>query len=488
MRPDICIVTPTDGRPECFALLERWVREQSFVGRVFWVVATGNDIGYTYGPLPPNIERAVLKVGLDGRNRLAANLSVAMEYLESQKIDCPVVFMEDDDYYHPDYLTYYAIRMSEGAPIVGEGRARYYHVGQRRFRQLENRGHASLAQTAIHADLIPLVRDVAADHFDVRMPAIDMKLWKRAPWPRHLHEPIGVHVSVKGMPGTTGYGIGHREDMGEADPWMQVFRQWGLPLDYALYMNPPIRFAKPAPAFGEPGGSLVAIGMVMRDHGAMTRRALESVLATTAHLEPQVMLWDNASTEPAALALLDEMESRGVAVFRATEGAGWIRPINHMARVSTAPHFVGLNNDVVCHPGWCDALLAPFAEDLDIWETGPTPQCGFLAPNFHGRPGRGEPDYIEGWCFCVPRGAVEQFGPYDEHHLKGFYGEDSDLSLRLKAAGHKIAVAPGCRVDHLGSATLKVVPDRPEIAAQEERNLSVLRERWRDYPAPKATS
>jgi GT2 family glycosyltransferase len=495
------IVTPTSGRPECFSLLEKWVKQQSYAGPILWVVATDDDENYAYGDLPANIERVVLRREPDGHNSLASNLILALEYLRAKEIPYPVAIFEDDDHVHCDYLTLYAQYLSNGAYLVGEANARYYNVRERRFRTLNNLKHASLAQTAFRPEVIPDAIEAARQHLDTaRTPSIDATLWKMDIAERHLHAPKGVHVSVKGMPGKAGYGIGHREEFGQPDYYLDAFRAWNLPLEYALYMDPPIRFANDVYPFGglpypsdndrHMAASNVAIGMVMRNQGKMTRDAVRSVLSTTEHLDPQFMVWDNGSTEPEALELLDDLEKMTFfRVFRATEGAGWIRAINHMARFSTAPFFVGLNNDIIAHPGWCDALLAPFADDPQIMETGPRPQCGFLAPNFHGRPGKGTPDYIEGWCFCVSRKAIELFGPYDEYHLKGFYGDDSDLSLRIKHCGYKIAVAEGCKVDHLGSATLKSSKDeRALMLGHEGRNLTILRERWSDYPTMKAGS
>ena len=487
----LAVITPTGGRPEAFGLLRRWMKSQSYGGGLRWVVATNDDHGYDLSPVGATdggsaVEMDVLRTEPGSRVALATNLVAACDRLESEGFTGYIAIAEDDDWYHPDYLMMSAMRASSNAPIIGESNARYYNVRTRRARQLPNgedgkpRRHASLAQTVIHSDLLPLLREVSVQHYESRMPAIDMRLWERAPWPKQLERPTGVHVSVKGMPGASGYGIGHRDEFGVPDPWLEVFRAWGLPLEYSLYMEPVVRLGwLPARFDGEAD---VAIGMVARNNGRMTRDAITSVFATTKHLRTQVMLWDNGSTDPEALDLLDDLRDlENVRVFRAAEGAGWIRAINYMARFSTAPYFVGLNNDIRCHDGWADALVEPLKADPTLGETGPRPQCGFLKDDFHGGPGFGEPDYIEGWCFCVPRDVIEKYGPYDEHHLKMFYGDDSDLSLRLKETGRAIRAIPGCHVDHFGSATLRSSPDeRGHMLSWEAKNLEVLRGRWGD--------
>jgi GT2 family glycosyltransferase len=61
-------------------------------------------------------------------------------------------------------------------------------------------------------------------------------------------------------------------------------------------------------------------------------------------------------------------------------------------------------------------------------------------------------DFITGTCLTLRTTAIAEVGPFDTDFF--MYWEDVDLSMRLSAAGWKLAVAPKAVVHHIGQGTV----------------------------------
>lgn len=125
-----------------------------------------------------------------------------------------------------------------------------------------------------------------------------------------------------------------------------------------------------------------------------------------------------------------------------------------------------LNNDTVVEPDALRELVATAERDETIGmvgsvlrHVGPDPRIqawgGGRVSFWTGRatnlrrPGR--PDYITGASMLLRIRAIEQTGLFDEGYF--MYWEDADLSLRMKRAGWRIAVADRSRLVHKESVT-----------------------------------
>ncbi|HGM6772870.1 TPA: glycosyltransferase family A protein [Stenotrophomonas maltophilia] len=216
----LTLLTATGARPAAWALCERWMARQDYAGPVRWIIVDdGPD------PQPVTFRREGWQLVLvrpsphwaPGQNTQARNL---LKGLTAVGPEDRLVIIEDDDWYAPDWLTTIAAEL-ERAELVGEHRARYYNVEQRRGRQLANTGHASLCSTAMRGSAL---RDFA-DACRSRPKFIDLELWRR-PRARRL---FGGHrvVGIKGLPGRGGIGMGHDPDFkGDADASGDLLRQW----------------------------------------------------------------------------------------------------------------------------------------------------------------------------------------------------------------------------------------------------------------------
>ena len=150
-----------------------------------------------------------------GDNTLGDNLQSGTGFaLQQMGTEIGMAFIEDDDWYAPDYLEDVAQRLPNNQ-MVGETRSRYFNVKTGRGKQLENTAHCSMMGTAIHG----LEAFEWLWHVIDSGPAYDIKLWRSTPL---VHDKTDEQrtCGIKGLPGRGGIGIGHRDDFGQEG--------WGL--------------------------------------------------------------------------------------------------------------------------------------------------------------------------------------------------------------------------------------------------------------------
>lgn len=214
----VSLVTPTCERPMGIRLMEEYMRRQT-VSWHEWIVADGGT------------ERASLTMGQQhlwvpsapGMENLAANLEVALLTVTGDV----VVFIEDDDFYFPTHVED-SVRLLRDADAAGARRLRYYNVFYRNWVEMANRG-AALCQTSIQSDQIPRMLDAISKCRRARDYCIDGEFWSSV---RNGNSHDGrTVVGIKGLPGTSGLGIGHRPFTGKKrgwsdDPGMHKLREW----------------------------------------------------------------------------------------------------------------------------------------------------------------------------------------------------------------------------------------------------------------------
>jgi len=202
--------------------------------------------------------------------------------------------------------------------------------------------------------------------------------------------------------------------------------------------------------------------------GEMLARAIGSLAAPD---DVGVVVVDNGSEDDSVAIVRDRFPK--VELIELPENIGFGRALNLAVREVPGDPVILLNNDVECEAGFLDALLAGL-------EDGVAAVAGALvqrdAPNLVDSAGvmvEGDTlmafDYLHGEDVARLADAPAPLGPtggaalfrhdaFDE--LGGFderifvYYEDVDLALRMRAAGHRCALAPGARALHAFSATL----------------------------------
>ena len=228
--PLLTLITPTGGRPEAFALCERFMSRQTFIDWE-WIVVddclplTDCTMGQTVLHPKPLWEAG----GGSTQNR---NLLLALTRVQSDF----VAVIEDDDYYGPEYLETLCGHLKE-VVIFGETPSRYYNVRHRMCRSMAANRHASLCQTGFRVELTPMVQEACQLNRET-----DVFLWSRI-HAEHVSSRlcVGNHVvGIKGMPGRGGVGMGHypqtRPSRWTDDPQLRVLRDW-IGEDSKLYTD-----------------------------------------------------------------------------------------------------------------------------------------------------------------------------------------------------------------------------------------------------------
>jgi Glycosyl transferase family 2 len=193
-----------------FALCERWIRAQTRQPDE-WIVADGGGT-----PAVPTMGQVHLYApGVPGAANFRENLLRGLAAVSGDV----VVFVEDDDYYAPRHLERIVAQVTApGVGIAGDDQQRYYNLPQRCWRVFQNRG-ASLCQTAIRRDAIPFLE--RAIRYASRIGGgygVDGALWEDIPAEFKSLERTQTVTGIKGLPGRSGLGIGHRPNGGHWTP------------------------------------------------------------------------------------------------------------------------------------------------------------------------------------------------------------------------------------------------------------------------------
>lgn len=207
----ITVITPTCDRPAGIAYLERWMARQT-VKPDRWIVADG---GKSKARLTMGQEHR-WQPGNPGAANFARNVLRALEGVKEGL----VIVMEDDDWYAPDHIEA-CVSGLERSDIYGCPLLRYWNLRVRGYMDMRQKS-ASLAQTAFRAELATAMREAANAALKAGDYAVDGRFWgKRQATGRP------TSAGIKGLPGTKGLGVGHR-DSGRwiPDPDKRKLREW----------------------------------------------------------------------------------------------------------------------------------------------------------------------------------------------------------------------------------------------------------------------
>lgn len=222
----ITLITCTGHRPEAFALCIQYMVSQTYKEPLQWIVVTddgkGGDLVPLFKLLPKNITPELYNAQENWRpgvNTHKFNMEQALDKIKGDRI----LFIEDDDYYHPRYIETMNTLL-DVADIAGEANASYYNIKIPGWRRMQNYNQASLAQTGIKVALLPALK--AAMKMDGN---IDGNLWELT----HKQGVKGLLVTdynlcigMKGLPGRPGIGIGHSFKDYLPDPNLSILRKW----------------------------------------------------------------------------------------------------------------------------------------------------------------------------------------------------------------------------------------------------------------------
>ena len=254
---------------------------------------------------------------------------------------------------------------------------------------------------------------------------------------------------------------------------------------------------------------LVSIVIPTRDKRALLQTTIESIQARTDYDRYEIIVVDNGSSEPDAVAYLSSL-SAPCQVHR------WSEPFNYSAinnfgcRHARGEQVLFLNNDVeVIRPDWLAALLEHAQRpevgavgakllyaDGRIQHAGVVVGINRAAGNaFRSWPGQtiGAPrladltrncSAVTGACMMVPRRVLEKVGGFDER-LRVVLN-DVDLCLRIRQHGYLVVYTPHAVLYHYEGSTRGLLHPQPDQQAFGEKWKDVL-DRGDPYYNPNLT-
>lgn len=219
-----------------------------------------------------------------------------------------------------------------------------------------------------------------------------------------------------------------------------------------------------------------------------TRRCLEALAASQNDAQAQVIVIDDASTDPKISALLDDLPD-GWVYLSNERNLGFVATVNLGIALAGRADAVLLNSDTRVTSGWLDALLKCAASDDRIASITPLTNHGEIAslPAFC-RPNPW-PDDIDAWaqaaresgpatypevptavgfCMYLRRAAIDEIGAFDELAFGRGYGEENDWCCRATAAGWRHVLCDHAFVAHEGGASFGPLGLKPGGAAMEK--------------------
>jgi glycosyltransferase involved in cell wall biosynthesis len=206
------------------------------------------------------------------------------------------------------------------------------------------------------------------------------------------------------------------------------------------------------------------------------RRCIESVLTHTSMARAEVLLIDDASTDPGTRSLLARYgKLPHVTLLRNEQNLGFTRTVNRGIQHVKGRDIVLLNSDTVVGPRWLEALAAVAygAQDVatatalsDNAGAFSTPRSGandtnsllpvYDAARLSGRLAPTQAHFVptgNGFCMYMRRDAIDATGLLDEINFPRGYGEENDWCMRAGELGWRHAIALHAYAHHVNAVS-----------------------------------
>ena len=250
---------------------------------------------------------------------------------------------------------------------------------------------------------------------------------------------------------------------------------------------------------------LVSVIVPTRNGANLLERCLSGLLDATDYPAIEVLVVDNGSTEPDALALLDRLAADPrVRVLRDASPFNWSALNNMAAEQAAGEVLLLLNNDVsVVRPGWLRSMVGhamrPGVGVVGarlLFPDGRLQHGGMLlgprGAAVHALTGAAEDDpgymaqvmvlrdlsAVTGACLAIRRALFHELGGLEQDHLRVAWS-DIDLCLRAREAGYRVLWDPEATLVHHEMAT-RGQDVSLEQQARHEVERAYMRRRWPD--------
>ena len=250
---------------------------------------------------------------------------------------------------------------------------------------------------------------------------------------------------------------------------------------------------------------LVSLIIPTRNGLALIKQCIDSIFAKTTYTNYEIIIVDNNSDDPKALAYFESLEQNNhIRVIRDQ------RPFNFSALNNTAVQhargeYIGLiNNDIeVISPEWLTEMISLARQPgvggvgARLWYPNDTLQHGGViiglggvaghshkyleknAPGFFGRAQLIQTmSAVTAACLIIKKSIYEQVDGLNEVNLEIAFN-DIDFCLRVREAGYRNVWTPYAELYHHESAT-RGVEDTPEKEARFSKEVLYMKKRWGD--------
>jgi GT2 family glycosyltransferase len=246
---------------------------------------------------------------------------------------------------------------------------------------------------------------------------------------------------------------------------------WELPSPAGFDLTAFLAETKPA-AVPAPASIQTSIIIPVFNKAGFTFQCIRSLMQEIDFSENEVIVVDNASTDPTA-AVLAHFENL-VRVIRNEENRGFGEACNQGAVAARGKYLLFLNNDTVVMAGWLDTLVETVEADLKtgavgsmllypdgsiqeagaiIWNNGEAHHYGWGASPDDGRFNFArEVDYCSGASLLIRKEVFERLGGFDRRFAPAYY-EDVDLCFGVRSLGYKVMYQPASRLIHFEGTT-----------------------------------
>lgn len=164
------LVTVTHGRPKAFEILKKLVKKQT-TKDFTWLIVTDSWDKYVFTPEMEVVRRTPVQG--EKLPSICSNWLAALDWIDDHDEYDKIIPLEDDDWYHREYVLETSEWLDKG-DLVGWEHDAYYFVLSRKAKRQHNVGHASLAATAFGRAALPWVRECASQG----QVFIDLLLWQ----------------------------------------------------------------------------------------------------------------------------------------------------------------------------------------------------------------------------------------------------------------------------------------------------------------------
>lgn len=240
-----------------------------------------------------------------------------------------------------------------------------------------------------------------------------------------------------------------------------------------------------------------AVTLLIPTYGNLkyTVECLTSILASPPRVSYEVLIADDASTDGTPERLADVPNLR---LLSNTENLNFLGNVNRALPHVRGKYVVLLNNDVQACAGWLDNMVAAVERNERVGAVGPCivypsghlqeAGCAFRPDCTSEMVGLGQSaslpqfsyprqvDYSSGACLLVRTQLFRDVGGFSPEFSPA-YCEDTDLCLKLRAAGFTVTYEPKARVVHHLSKTT-ASQDQARKLSLVGRNLDRFARKW----------